>query len=321
MKKLFSILILFFSIGANAQYLAPLDAKNSGARSVGILVADSMYNQRFFDTATCKLAFPSKLAGRIATTAHVFAERTNTATLTNKTLTSPSIATPLVTGLSSGTTNDSLLVADHSTGAVRRISSARIGGGGGSGWGLTGNAGTTAGTNFIGTTDNVDVVFKRSGNEVGRIYDASVSLGRAITSFDGQNTLIGFNNATYGVRSTFLGTLNAASGGSDRTIGVGNSIALNLSRNLGIGWDINVNHANSGVINLTATAVSSDVANQLKIITGGSLATEQYRLTDLNTAPSSSTDTGVKGEIRVTATYIYICTATNTWVRTALSTF
>jgi len=66
MKKLFSILILFFSIGANAQYLAPLDAKNSGARSVGILVTDSMQNMRYFDTATCKLAFPSKLAGRIA---------------------------------------------------------------------------------------------------------------------------------------------------------------------------------------------------------------------------------------------------------------
>ena len=66
MKKLFSIFLLFFSIGANAQYLAPLDAKNSGARSVGILVTDSMQNMRFFDTATCKLAFPSKLAGRIA---------------------------------------------------------------------------------------------------------------------------------------------------------------------------------------------------------------------------------------------------------------
>ena len=28
--------------------------------------------------------------------------------------------------------------------------------GSGSGWGFTGNSGTTAGTNFIGTTDNVD---------------------------------------------------------------------------------------------------------------------------------------------------------------------
>lgn len=35
----------------------------------------------------------------------------------------------------------------------------------GSGWGLTGNAGTTAGTNFIGTTDVVDFVTKTGGIE------------------------------------------------------------------------------------------------------------------------------------------------------------
>ena len=31
--------------------------------------------------------------------------------------------------------------------------------------------------------------------------------------------------------------------------------------------------------------------------------------------------TGTKGEIRVTATHIYVCTATNTWVRSALATW
>jgi hypothetical protein len=47
----------------------------------------------------------------------------------------------------------------------------------------------------------------------------------------------------------------------------------------------------------------------------------KYRLSALNTAPSSATDTGTTGEIRVTSTFIYICTATNTWVRAALSTW
>ena len=41
--------------------------------------------------------------------------------------------------------------------------------GGGSGWSLTGNSGTTAGTNFIGTTDAQDLVFKSSSNEIVRI--------------------------------------------------------------------------------------------------------------------------------------------------------
>jgi len=53
----------------------------------------------------------------------------------------------------------------------------------------------------------------------------------------------------------------------------------------------------------------------------GTLTTDQYILSDLNVAPASATATGTKGEIRVTSNYIYVCTATNTWVRAALSTW
>jgi hypothetical protein len=54
---------------------------------------------------------------------------------------------------------------------------------------------------------------------------------------------------------------------------------------------------------------------------GGSARATDFRLMSLNTAPSSSTDTGTTGEIRYTADYIYVCTATNTWKRVALSTW
>lgn len=47
----------------------------------------------------------------------------------------------------------------------------------------------------------------------------------------------------------------------------------------------------------------------------------QYNLVTLNTAPSSETDIGTLGEIRFTADYIYVCTATNTWKRVAISAF
>lgn len=47
----------------------------------------------------------------------------------------------------------------------------------------------------------------------------------------------------------------------------------------------------------------------------------QYNITALNTAPASATATGTTGEIRITADFIYVCTATNTWVRTALTTW
>jgi len=44
------------------------------------------------------------------------------------------------------------------------------------GWKLTGNAGTVAGTNFMGTTDNVDIVFKRNNVEVGRFTSGKLSI-------------------------------------------------------------------------------------------------------------------------------------------------
>lgn len=59
--------------------------------------------------------------------------------------------------------------------------------------------------------------------------------------------------------------------------------------------------------------------DQLQVL--GSTISTQYKLSSLNTAPASATATGTLGEIRVTATHIYVCTATNTWVRADLSTW
>ena len=47
----------------------------------------------------------------------------------------------------------------------------------------------------------------------------------------------------------------------------------------------------------------------------------RYIVDGLNTAPASATASGMLGEIRYTADYIYVCTATNTWKRTSLSTW
>ena len=39
------------------------------------------------------------------------------------------------------------------------------------------------------------------------------------------------------------------------------------------------------------------------------------------TAPSSATESGAVGEIRVTSTFVYMCIATDTWVRSAMATW
>lgn len=47
----------------------------------------------------------------------------------------------------------------------------------------------------------------------------------------------------------------------------------------------------------------------------------QYTVSALSTAPATATSTGILGEIRYTAGFIYVCIATNTWRRTALTSW
>jgi hypothetical protein len=92
-------------------------------------------------TFTGTPAAPTASAGtnttQVATTAHVFAERTNTATLTNKTLTSPTINTPTIStpaitgGTITGITD--LTVADGGTGRSTLAANAVLVGNGTSG--------------------------------------------------------------------------------------------------------------------------------------------------------------------------------------------
>lgn len=60
-----------------------------------------------------------------------------------------------------------------------------VGSGGGSGWGLTGNSGTNSGTNYVGTSDNADLILKANSYEMLRLD----SLKHMVTlSYDGQGT-------------------------------------------------------------------------------------------------------------------------------------
>jgi len=54
---------------------------------------------------------------------------------------------------------------------------------------------------------------------------------------------------------------------------------------------------------------------------GCSVTATQLKVSSLNVAPASATALGDIGEIRITSGFIYVCIATNTWVRTALTTW
>ncbi|MGV3695738.1 tail fiber domain-containing protein [Flavobacterium sp.] len=62
-------------------------------------------------------------------------------------------------------------------------------------WGLTGNSGTSSSTNFLGTTDDVDLVFKRFNTRAGLIGSTNTSLG-----------LAALNPASTGTNNTAIGS-------------------------------------------------------------------------------------------------------------------
>jgi len=74
----------------------------------------------------------------------------------------------------------------------------------GSGWGLTGNSGTSAGTNFIGTTDLQPLRFRVNNAWAGEIHPTSGNIFLGMGA--GQSNTIGVANTAIGEHSLFANT-------------------------------------------------------------------------------------------------------------------
>jgi len=72
-------------------------------------------------------------------------------------------------------------------------------------WSLTGNSGTTQGTNFLGTTDAKTLTFKVNNQQSGYLDYAAA---KANTSFGYQalKTVTGGSNAAFGFKASFSNT-------------------------------------------------------------------------------------------------------------------
>lgn len=146
----------------------------------------------FTGTPTAPTASAGNNTTQVATTAHVFAERTNVATLTNKTLTSPTINAPTISGGSiSGITD--LAVADGGTGSSSLSANAV----------LLGNGTSALQTVAPGTDGN----FLRSDGTTW--VSASAALGTGtVTSVATGNGLQGGTITTSGTLSVACPTFN-----------------------------------------------------------------------------------------------------------------
>lgn len=211
----------------------------------------------------------------------------------------------------------------------------------------------STGANVVIANNNASgaIYIRASGTTNGniRFQTGATESGRVFTN---GNWLIGSDGVDDGSKLRVQGLLTTQGINSSAGIVCGGNILPSTNNNLSIGNSSNTylagffqslytgvasrafNIAQTGlnaivfrvhpttgniVIQSPGVAPPDDGVNQLQVL--GSTISTQYRLSALNTAPASATATGTLGEIRVTAGYIYVCTATNTWVRAALATW
>lgn len=115
------------------------------------------------------------------------------------------------------------------------------------GWDLLGNSGTSATTNFLGTTDDNDLVFKRFNLKSGYLGTSNTSFGVNGLSYISTgllNTAIGFQsltNTTFGSNNTAVGaySLNYNNGGYGNTANGVYSLWFNGSGNYNTSTGLN----------------------------------------------------------------------------------
>lgn len=132
-------------------------------------------------------------------------------------------------------------------------------GSGGKDWALLGNAGTVAGTNFLGTTDNVDLVFKVNNVQAGRL-----------TSSTNHNAFFGYEsglNNTSQFNAFFGSQAGKANTSSGNNVGLGFG-AMRNSTTGGVNTFIGNNAGANWVTNLANTAVGNQALQGLAASTG-----------------------------------------------------
>ncbi|SCY70518.1 tail fiber domain-containing protein [Flavobacterium caeni] len=155
-----------------------------------------------------------------------------------------------------------ILVSDANGTASWQVNSAT------NAWGLAGNAGTNPSINFIGTTTDADLVFRRNSVLSGRI-GSNVSFGtNALATNGGNNNIALGTNAlqtTIGARNIAIGTdaLHENAGGT-RNVAVGDRALLaNVSGSFNSAFGESALAANSGGNENVAIGESALTANSV----------------------------------------------------------
>jgi len=172
-------------------------------------------------------------------------------------------------------------------------------------WCLTGNAGTTAGSNFIGTTDAEDLVFKYNSTEVGRLDNTSVYFGlESYSGFSGSNSVaIG----KYALRANVSADNNTALGASalygvttgTDNVGVGYNTGANITTGLsniviGSGSAVSLVTGDDNIsIGHGADVATSATTKSIGIGYGATPSTNQLQVTGIRSISIPNMTSGV----------------------------
>ena len=186
--------------------------------------------------------------------------------------------------------------------------------------------GASAGQNITSGQENVAIGQGTLGNAGS--WNVVVGKGAAVntTSSAASNVIIGrasASNLTSGTANIIVGdnTGQGITTGSYNVVigaavsGLTSSLANCMILADGQG-NRRINIPSTGNV-LIATTTDSGYKHDVN----GTARATQFFLSASNTAPATAASAGTLGEIRITATHIYYCTATNTWVRAAMATW
>ena len=176
-------------------------------------------------------------------------------------------------GVQTGAGTDSLVTILN--GVVRKIHTSALPSS--NAWALTGNAGTTPGTNFIGTTDAQALVIKETNTQVGRFDANSIALGNGST----------INNATH---SYAIGSSASVAFSKTHAYAFGSSASVTADSSLAIGIAAVTNGKNSLALGNGATA------NNTNSVAIGKSAATAFSITDalaIGTSAATNSSTSI----------------------------
>lgn len=139
------------------------------------------------------------------------------------------------------------------------------------------------------------------------------SFGSATATFNttgGENVSVGYNAGTWA--NNIFTVANTI---TNQSVYIGantTSFSNNQTNQIVIGY--NANGAGSNTVTLGNSLITNTILR-------GEVSANSYKINTVNSAPATATSPGTTGEIRFTTTGIFICIATNTWIKCVGTTF